>query len=349
MIRLSEFLPPRPEQSWRLIRQCGVTDVVGILNGAEQDQRMFASVGSAGWKADERDDAPWSERALRHDLDTYERHGFDLVALEDTAPLDKARLGLPGRDEQIDNVIEQVRAMGRLGITVLAYNWMALSSWGRTDIAVQSRGGALVTGFDRSLAEELPPLAAPGEITSDQMWSALAYFLDAVLPEAEAAGVRLAMHPDDPPLPVVRNVPRLMSSVDGYRRLFALSSSPSNTMTFCQGNVALMPEVLSGQVTLPGLIREFGAERIPFVHFRDVKGTPERFEETFHDAGQTDLPACIEAYSQIGFDGPMRPDHVPTLDGEANTRPGYETLGRLFAIGYIRGLEHATYGHPSTR
>ena len=85
------------------------------------------------------------------------------------------------------------------------------------------------------------------------------------------------------------------------------------------------------------------------MHFRDVKGTVDYFQETFHDAGQTDMPACMDAYYDIGFEGAMRPDHVPTLAGEPNTRPGYETLGRLFAIGYIRGLEQSAYGHPATR
>ena len=155
MIQLSEFLPPRPEESWKLIRQVGVDTVVGVLNGAEQDQRMFASVGAGGWKADDRDEVPWSEAALAQNIATYDDHGFTLVALEDTAPIDKARLGIDGRDEQIDQVITQVRAMGRLGIPTLAYNWMALSSWGRTDIAIADRGGALVTGYDREDAQSV--------------------------------------------------------------------------------------------------------------------------------------------------------------------------------------------------
>jgi mannonate dehydratase len=347
MIQLSEFLPPRPEESWKLIRQVGVDNVVGVLNGAEQDQRMFASVGAGGWKADDRDEVPWSEAALKHNIETYDDYGFTLVALEDTAPIDKVRLGLDGRDEQIDNVITQVRAMGRLGIPTLAYNWMGLSSWGRTDIAIPDRGGALVTGYDRDTAQAKDPLVAPGEVTRDQMWAALQYFLDAVVPEAEAAGVRLAMHPDDPPQQEDRNLPRIMSSVAAFRRLLSLHPSEYNGITFCQGNFALMPEVIDGTTSIPELIREFGTDNIPFVHFRDVKGTVDYFQETFHDAGQTDMPACMDAYYDIGFAGAMRPDHVPTLAGEPNNRPGYETLGRLFAIGYIRGLEQSSYGHPA--
>jgi mannonate dehydratase len=351
MIKLSEFLPPRPEESsWRLIRQVGVDNVVGVLNGAEQDQRMFASVGAgADWNADDRDEVPWSERALKHNIETYDDYGFTLVALEDTAPIDKARLALDGRDEQIDNVITQIKAMGRLGVPTLAYNWMALSSWGRTDIAVADRGGAYVTAYDRAVGQARDPLVAPGEVTAEQMWAGLEYFLNAVVPVAEEAGVHLAMHPDDPPQQIDRNLPRIMSSVQSFRRLLSLHPSPSNGMTFCQGNFALMPEVIDGTTSIPDLIREFGTENIPFVHFRDVKGTVEHFQETFHDAGQTDMPACMDAYYEIGFEGPMRPDHVPTLAGEPNTRPGYETLGRLFAIGYIRGLEQSVYGHPAAR
>ena len=157
------------------------------------------------------------------------------------------------------------------------------------------------------------------------------------------------MHPDDPPQQMDRGIPRIMSSVASFRRLVDIVPSDHNGMTFCQGNFALMEEVIDGTISIPGLIREFGASKIPFVHFRDVRGTVADFRETFHDDGQTDMPECIRAYQEIGFDGPMRPDHVPTLEGESNSRPGYETLGRLFAIGYIRGLEHAAYGHPSVR
>jgi len=347
VIKLSEFLPPRPEKSWNLIRQAGVTNVVGILNGGEQDQRMFASVGSEGWTPDARDEVPWSLSALKHNRDIYEQWGLSFIATEDTAPMDDIRLAREGRDEQIDNFITQIRALGALGVGVMAYNWMALSSWGRTDIGLVDRGGALVTGYRQDVGQAKEPLLEPGEFSAEKMWGALEYFLKAVVPEAEKAGVRLALHPDDPPQPVDRGVPRIMSSIAGYRRMLRIVDSDYNGMTLCQGNFALMPEVLSGETTIPDVIREFGAEKIPFVHFRDVRGTVEDFRETFHDDGQTDLAECIRAYSQIGFEGAMRPDHVPTLEGETNDKPGYGMLGRLFALGYIRGLEHAAYGHPA--
>lgn len=338
-ITLSEILAPRPEEPlWTLLRQCGIDEVVALLRNGEQERRMFASVG-AGQGPGDGDAVPWSYDSLARDVETFAEHGFRVVAIEDTAPLDAARLGLPNRDAQIANVQEQIRAMGRLGIGVLCYNWMAISSWARTDVAIEGRAGALVTGFEESASAALPPLAQDGEITEEQLWDALEYFLRAVVPVAEQEGVRLGMHPDDPPVPVARGVPRIMRSLDAFRRLLELVPSPSNGVTLCQGNFALMTD------DLPAWIRELGArDAIQFVHLRNVRGGPHSFVETFHDEGQTDLAACMRAYAEVGFSGPLRPDHVPTMAGERNDHPGYETLGRLFANGYIRGLQHATMG-----
>jgi mannonate dehydratase len=349
VIQLSELLPPRPEPWWPLLPQCGVESVVALLNGAEQDQRMFASVGGkVGDIAAHGDAPPWSLQAIRRDKEIFAREGFRVVAIEDTTPMERTRLGLPGRDEEIDNVITQVRAMGELGIPTLCYNWMALASWGRTDLSIPGRGGARVSGYNRAVAQARPALVERGEVSEDQLWSALEYFLAAVVPVAEESGVRLGLHPDDPPQGWDRNMPRIMSSVAAYRRMLDLYPSPNNAITLCQGNFALMPEVVTGEIDLPSLIRNLGAESIAFVHFRDVRGTVKDFAETFHDQGQTDMPECMRSYAAVGFSGPMRPDHVPTMAGESNDRPGYETLGRLFAIGYIRGLEHAAFGHPAS-
>jgi mannonate dehydratase len=338
-IKLSELLSPRPEPMWRLLKQSGVDHVVALLDGAEQDARMFAAVGGGGRQRPRPSQAPWSEDTIRAQQALFADHGFEVVVIEDTPPLDAVRLGAPGRDEQIDNVLQQVRAMGRLGIETLCYSWMAIYSWGRTHTDLVGRGGALVTGFRESDSDALGPAVEAGSVEHDQLWDALQYFLDAVVPVAEEVGVRLAMHPDDPPLTHVRNVPRIMTSPDAHRRLLAMHPSPSNAITFCQGNWTLMED------DLPTLIREFGpAGQIAFVHFRDVRGRRDDFVETFHDEGQTDLPECMRAYAEVGFSGPVRPDHVPTMDGEPNDQPAYGTLGRLFALGFIRGLEQAAYG-----
>jgi mannonate dehydratase len=146
------------------------------------------------------------------------------------------------------------------------------------------------------------------------------------------------MHPDDPPLSPICGVARIMRSIENYQRLLDLAPSPVNGMTLCQGNFTLMTD------DLPAVIRTFGRQdKIFFVHFRDVSGTPECFEETWHDAGKTDMLACMRAYREIGFDGVLRPDHVPTVEGDSNEHAGYSSFGRLYAIGYIRGLCQAVY------
>jgi mannonate dehydratase len=182
------------------------------------------------------------------------------------------------------------------------------------------------------------PLTEYGEVSEDHLWETLRYFLERVIPVAEEAGVKLAMHPDDPPLSPIRGLARIMRSVENYQRLLDMFPSPVNGVTLCQGNFALMTD------DLPGVIRHFGAQgKIFFVHMRDVRGTPEHFVETFHDDGQTDMLACMKAYRDIGFDGVLRPDHVPTMLNEANEQAGYTAVGRLFAIGYLKGLREAVY------
>ncbi len=149
--------------------------------------------------------------------------------------------------------------------------------------------------------------------------------------------MRLALHPDDPPLSPLRGIGRIVRSLEAFERVFELEPSPVNGMTMCQGNVALMTD------DLPAAIRRFGSEgRIQFVHFRDVRGTPERFVETFVDDGPTDMAACIRAYRESGVDAPLRTDHSPGLTGDAWRVPGYPTLARLHAVGYVQGLLAAT-------
>lgn len=343
MVTLVDLLDPKPGPLWTLVRQAGVTDVVTVMEGAEQQSRWLSSRGSQSavpppltGRASE--DPPWSSSRLAQLQAEFAEHGLRLAGIEDTPPLDLVRLGLPGRDEQIDQLLTQIRAMGHLEIPVLCYNWSALTSWSRTDVAVALRGGALGTGFSMQEMRLADPLPGSENYSAEQLWAGLEYFLSAVVPVAEDSGVALAMHPDDPPVAEIRGVPRIMNSLDSFRRLLDSHVSAANGMTLCQGNFALLTD------DLPMMIREFGRQnRIKFVHFRDVSGTPEHFYETFHDDGPTDMYACMVAYEDVGFDGPMRPDHVATLAGETNARPGYETLGRLLAFGYITGLREAAH------
>jgi mannonate dehydratase len=325
MIKIAEVLPPdlAGTSLWTLMEQAGVRYAVG----------SFAPVTSL--QAGEQH--PWEYLPLLRLREQYASSGFELAVIEARPPLNRAKRGLPGRDEEIDTVVELLENMGRLGIRTWCYEWMTDFNWLRTSPAIRSRGGSLVTGYDHALMADAPPTDG-GPVSEEQLWDSLEYFLRRVVPVAERCGVQLAMHPDDPPLSPIRDVARIMSSIGNYQRLLDLVPSPVNGITLCQGNFALMTD------DLPAVIREFGRQgKIFFVHFRDVRGRPEKFEETWHDDGPTDLYECMRAYRDVGFEGVLRPDHVPTLAGEPSPRPGYAVLGRLFAVGYIRGLQEAVY------
>lgn len=322
MIQIAEFLPPTPSPLWKLSKQAGVDYAVGGLPFNEPFNGT---------------DAPWDYLPLVRMKQRYESGGFNLAVIEARPPLNNAKRGLPGRDEEIATVCTLIENMGRLGIPVWCYEWMTDFNWMRTNTNTASRGGSVVTSFDNALMKEAPP-TDNGPISEEKLWETLEYFLKKVIPVAEKWNVKLAMHPDDPPLSPIRGVGRIMRSVENYQRLLDSVPSPMNGITLCQGNFTLMTD------DLPDVIRKFGNQnKIFFVHFRDVRGTPEKFEETWHDAGKTDMLACMKAYKDINFEGVLRPDHVPTVEGDSNENAGYSSFGRLYAIGYIRGLRQAVY------
>lgn len=322
MIQIAEVLPPSASPLWKLAKQAGVDYVVGGLPFGDPTNGT---------------DKPWDYMPLLRMKQRYENAGFKLAVIESRPPLENAKRGLPGGEEEIDVVCTLIENMGRLGIPVWCYEWMCSMNWMRTSTTTPSRGGSLVTSYDHSLMLNAPVVDG-GEISEEKLWETLQHFLDRVLPVAEKWKVKLSMHPDDPPLSPIRGVGRIMRSVDNFQRLMDYSASPMNSITLCQGNFTLMTD------DLPSVIRKFGnAGKISFVHFRDVKGTPDKFEETWHDAGKTNMLACMQAYKDIGFEGVLRPDHVPTVEGDSNENAGYSQFGRLYAIGYIRGLQQAVY------
>ena len=340
MITIAELLDPTErEPLWPLLQQIGVRHAVSLLEAGEQRSRWLTEESHSDKRSLlrlEPGEACWGAKGINRLKALYEDAGFELVAIEDTPPLDRVRLGLAGREEQIDAFCEQLRAMGAAGIPVCCYNWVPVYSWARTDLAVPARGGALTTAYDHAAMSAAPPRPEAHLATEPALWEHLEYFLKRVIPVAEEAGVRLALHPDDPPISPVRGLGRIMRTVEAFHRVLGIIESEANGITLCQGNFALMTD------DLPATIRELGsAGAINFVHFRDVRGTPEHFVETFHDDGPTDMLECLRAYADIGYDGVLRPDHVPTLFGESNDKPGYAVLGRLFAVGYIRGLSEA--------
>jgi mannonate dehydratase len=262
-----------------------------------------------------------------------EANGSTISAVEShPVPAEKIKLGIDGRDEEIENYIAAIEAMGKAGIPVICYNFMAGLGWYRTKVDVRERGGALTSEFDNKAAKQLG-LTKWGEIPEEKIWANIEYFLKAVIPVAERANVKMALHPDDPPLTPLRGIGRICISAKNFRRIMNLVPSPVNGVTYCQANFVAMGE------DIEALAKEWMAQKkIFFVHFRDITGKGEHFRETFHDNGPTDMGRMLRVYTEGGFDGPMRPDHAPTLEGEENDRPGYAMKAKIYALGYFKGL-----------
>jgi mannonate dehydratase len=321
-MKIAVSLPPEPGLPWTLMRQCGVD--FAVCHGNLQ---TLAN--------EPEDEQPWSLKGLRGWQETYESIGVELAVIEGRPGMEKIKLALPGRDEEIDVVCRMLRNMGELGIPVWCSMWMPILGVMRTSRDLPTRGGARVSAFHLKEIRD-QPLTEHGIVTEQEQWENLRYFLEHVVPVAEQAGVKMAMHPDDPPLSPIRGVARIMSTVENYQRLLDLVPSPMNGIGLCQGNFALMTD------DLPGVIRDFGGQgKIHFVHMRDVRGTPDHFQEAFHDDGQTDLVECLRAYRDVGYEGVYRPDHYPKMGDD--TYDDDLRIARLFAVGYLKGIREAVY------
>lgn len=280
---------------------------------------------------------PMTTSALRDLRHRIQDRGMDMTVIEGGPPQELTVLGKPGRDAEIECYKRAVDAMGKAGFSVLCYDWMpAHVEVIRTSCSVRERGGALTTGFSAAAWEASGVQDAPeAPVHDDAMWRNLEYFLTRVIPTAESAGVRLALHPDDPPRSPICGIARIVRSPEHIERVLNMIPSRANALTFCQGCFSEMG------VDMPAEIARF-APHAAFIHFRDTRGTSSDFHETFPDNGKTNMAAAMRAWLQAGYDGVIRPDHVPLLEGEThNGESGYSILGRLFAVGYMRGLLHA--------
>ncbi len=311
---LADFLPPKRDRSWDYARQVGVTHVIARCH--PRDTGLTP---------------PYEIDALRTVQRNFAAAGLTLIGLEgDEFDMQRIKLGLDGRDEDLGRYRQMLANMGELGIGLLCYNFMATVGWVRTQTHVPTRGGALTNRFQLAALKD-EPFPEAQRVTEEKLWENYTYFLRAVLPTAEKAGVKLGLHPDDPPLSPLRGVGRIFTSPEAFARALALSDSPAHGVTFCQANFRAMGADVAAAA------RRF-ASRIVFVHFRDIEGTAADFTEVFHDAGPTDMPAMLRLYHEIGFRGPIRVDHVPSLTGEEDLPHGYAYLGRLFALGYMKGI-----------
>ena len=324
-MKIALALGPDPSAVTAFGSQCGVEHAVGGF-GLEPKPGL----------AIHHDEQPFSKPSLARTKAAYEKMGYQLSVIESRPPMEKIKLAQPDRDEEIEVICEFIRNMGTVGIPVWCPFWMPIYHVIRTSREIPTRGGAKVTGFDLEAFKQSHPEGEHGEITEEDQWDNLKYFLERVVPVAEEAGVKLAMHPDDPPLSPIQGVARIMSSVDNYQKMIDLVPSPANGIALCQGNFGLMTD------DLPGAICHFGGQqKIHFVHFRDIRGTPEKFEEAFHDDGKHDMAACVRAYRDVGYEGVARPDHFAQMTYE--DFQDVHSVERLFAIGYMRGLIEAVY------
>ena len=308
---------------------------------SDDNLRLAAQIG-----ADEVCNSPgswqpgevWDLATLRAYRRRVEALGLRWRVCETLVISDTVKLGRPGRDAELDALRLTIRNLGAVGVETAVYTWTALFPWLRTSLAAAVRGGALATSYDheemsRQPDHEMAPVAEA------LLWESLRYFLEAVVPAAAEAGVKLALHPDDPPLSPVRGIGRIMISPENYQRALDLVPSPVNGMTFCQGCFSEMG------TNVPAQVAHFAAQdRIHFAHFRNLRGTAERFTEQFHDDGQEDMFAVMQAFASAGYRGAMRPDHVPQMAGDAPGDHGYTMTGRLFAVGYMRGLMDGVTG-----
>ncbi len=298
----------------RLAKQAGFDEVVG---------RPYP---------DGKDSVLWDYMTTLHLMNRIKNANLQWTTSESLRIPDTVKLGLPGRDKSIKDLCTSIQSLGAVGVSTVVYTWSAMFGWTRTSHSTRIRGNALATSYDHTLMQKAP-LTSAGIVSEEQLWQSLEYFLKAVLPVAEEAGVKLAMHPDDPPLSPIRGVGRIMRSPESFDRLLDLVPSPNSGITFCQGCFAEMG------VDIPATIHHFTQRgKIFHVHFRNLTGTAKKFTEQFHDDGEVDMYAVMKALYDSGYHGTLRPDHAPTMAGEENSAPGYAILGKIFALGYIRGL-----------
>ena len=267
-----------------------------------------------------------------------ESHGFELSEIGFypwlSSRWEKIILGESGRDEHIENWNKSLRNMGKAGIPELGYGWELdpgawMPMW-RTSTENVGRGGTSIVRFNYEIARKVPPTDY-GEISEEKMWDNLTYFLKAVIPVAEEAGVKMAMHPADPPVPSLGGIAKIIRSIESYDRVFEMMPSKANSMTFCLGCFSQMMD----NERVYEAIRHFGKDsRISRVHFRGVRGTLEKFDEVFPDEGKLDMLQAIKTLKEVGFNGIIQNDHAPHPTGDTE----YGHRSHAFQIGYLKGI-----------
>ena len=286
---------------------------------------------------------PWEESRLREMMDRLKANGLTLANLM-ISGFPNAIYNRPGRDADIEKVIQSIKVAGSVGLPVVEYNWYAHRAM-EGYFEETGRAGAGWTGFDYERMKGLSPLEDEGAHTLDEMWANITYFLKAVVPEAEKAGVRLALHPNDPPAPLSRGSQQIMATIDGWKKLVGIVNSPSNGITFDCG---VTREMAGDPVEV---CRWFGSrDRINHVHFRNVKVQKpyERYTEVFIDEGENDMFAVMKELVKQKYTRLIYPEHPRGIDYDRerpNFKPQYPGgggyAGYAFNVGYTRAMMQA--------
>ncbi len=265
-----------------------------------------------------------------------EQYGMKLAAFENPAVtmMKDVILGGPKRDEKIENMMATVRNFARAGIPMLTYGWNPSQVWRTAPQVI--RGGAVGTAYLHSMVADYPPVHGR-EYGADEMWANLEYWIKAITPVAEEEGIRLGIHPPDPPTDSHGGLFPILNSYDGYRRLLDIVDSPANAILFCEGTIAEMRDSANDGI-YPFIDEMVRRDRILYVHFRNVSAPdPEKFHEEFINTGHVDMYRAMKTYYDGGYKNFFVDDHVPHTDDD--TPWGHR--GRAFAMGYMQALVEA--------
>ncbi len=312
---LADYFRAEQDLTWDYAKQCGVNH--GVIRLPED--KCFDITDFSHWKNVYKRFADFGIKPLIIEPMPNDLH-------------DHIKAGDEKRDECIEKVIKMMEYMNELDIRTICFNWMAHIGWTRTNTSIKERGNALVTGFD--VNDFIPN---DKKITASELWANYEYFIKAVIPYAEKNNVKLALHPDDPPLPRLGDVERIMISFENIQKAINIVKSDNLGVTMCQACYLMMGEDLYD--VIPKL-----KDKIFFVHFRNVVGNKYKFNETFHDNGLINMADIMRLYKDCGVSVPVRVDHVPLMAGESQDVAGYTALGRLYAIGYLKGILESVYG-----
>jgi mannonate dehydratase len=329
--------------NYRFARQAGCTHIIAHLANYYASDIVPTTNGIQNYGISVSNQEEWSYENLLALRKEMEQEGLTLHGIENFSPSDWYDILLdgPAKNVQMENLKQIIRNVGKAGIPVFGYNFSIAGVWGHTQRPV-ARGGASTACFDYADGGASFPIPA-GQVwnmtyaanttggiltpvTSEQLWERLAWFLNELIPVAEEAGVKLAAHPDDPPMKTIRGHARLVHQIPDYQKLINLNPSPSNCLEFCMGSIQEMSE---GDV-YQAITAYAPQNRIGYIHFRNVRGKVPSYQETFVDDGDIDMIHALRLLHDNGYDGVIIPDHTPLMTCDA---PWH--AGMAFALGYM--------------